>query len=170
VVVLITLVYLALQVRQNNQALRTENYARAVDRTTSMQSKLAQDGDFALLLARGAADATRLNPLERIQFSWCMTEFLTSFEFMFHADQDHTLPEEVWIRWSSTIAWWFTFPGIRAWWHSMPTPFSSDFTSFIESILEDNPADLDAAERFQEFIAGAAPHERDDALNGRTHR
>jgi hypothetical protein len=161
VVVLITLGYLALQVRQNNQALRTENYARAVDRTTAMQSKLAQDGNFAQLLARGANDATQLTPLERIQFTWLLTELLTSLEFMFHADREQALPEEVWARWSLTIAWWFTFPGVRAWWYSMPTPFSPSFTSFIESILQDNPADLGAAERFQEFLAGASTHEGD---------
>ena len=50
--VVISLVYVALQVRQNTQSLRTENYARALDRVASMQSRLAKDGDLARLLVR----------------------------------------------------------------------------------------------------------------------
>jgi len=147
-------VYLTLQVRQNNRTLRTENYARVVDRTTAIQSKLAQDGAFAAIQARGAADAAQLTPRERIQFSWCMTELFTALEFMFHAAQEGALPEEVWRRWSLTVAWWLTLPGVQSWWHALPAPFSPSFTLFIEEMLKNNPADSDRSRRFQDFLAG----------------
>ena len=47
--VIVSLAYLALQVRQNTQSVRTENYARALDRIASMQSQHRYDAaDFGL--------------------------------------------------------------------------------------------------------------------------
>ena len=37
--VLVTLGYLALQIRQNTQSIRTENYARALERVSAMQAR-----------------------------------------------------------------------------------------------------------------------------------
>jgi hypothetical protein len=60
-------------------------------------------------------------------------------EFLFHQSQAGTVPEEVWERWSDTTAWWLTFPGVRSWWLSRPTPFSASFTSYIDALLERAP-------------------------------
>ena len=45
-VVMVSLVYLAHQVRQNTLSLRTENYARVLDRMSSIQAQIATDGDL----------------------------------------------------------------------------------------------------------------------------
>ena len=53
VAVVISLVYLAIQVRQGTRAQRTENYARALDRVATMQALLSQDGDLSKVFSRG---------------------------------------------------------------------------------------------------------------------
>lgn len=53
VAVIVSLVYVALQVRQNTQSLRTENYGRALDRVASMQSLLSRDTEVSRLFSRG---------------------------------------------------------------------------------------------------------------------
>ena len=54
VVVIVSLVYLAVQVRQNTQSLHTENYGRALDRISSMQAQMSRDGQTTLLSARAS--------------------------------------------------------------------------------------------------------------------
>jgi hypothetical protein len=158
VAVVVSLVYLALQVRQNTQSQRTENYSRALDRIAAIQSQLARDAGFSRVLARGVADASVLTPPERIQFTWILYETFGAFEFMFYAAQTRALPDEVWARWSSTIAWWLSFPGAQTWWENRPAPFSASFTAFIEDLLRDNPTDRAAVARWQTFLArGGAP-------------
>jgi hypothetical protein len=152
--VIVSLVYLALQVRQNTQSLRTENYGRALDRVSSIQSQLSRDTELARFFSKGVVDTSKLTPAERIQFTWALYEAFGAFEFMFHASRTRALPEEVWARWSSTLAWWLSFPGVQSWWRHRPVPFSASFSSYVEGILRENVVDQAAAQRWQEFIAG----------------
>ena len=162
IVVVISLIYLAMQVRHNTRSIRTENYARALERVSAMQSRLSQDGDFCALFNRALADPSDLSPDERIQFTWCLYELFGGQEFLFHQSQAGTVPEEVWERWSDTTAWWLTFPGVRSWWHSRPTPFSASFTLYVDALLERAPADARANQRWQDFISASPPRRSQD--------
>jgi hypothetical protein len=157
IAVVVSLVYLALQVRQNTHSLRTENYARALDRIAAIQAPLSRDGEFSRLLSRGVVDASALTPRERIQLTWMLYETFGAFEFMFHAAQARALPDEVWARWSATVAWWLSFPGLQKWWENRPAPFSASFTAFVDGLLRENPTDRAAHARWQAFVAGGAP-------------
>ena len=152
-VVVLSLIYLAVQVRQNTQAQRTENYSRAQDRLAAIQSMLGKDSEISLIVSKGALDTSKLTPQERMRFTWSMYEVFGAFEFMFHASRTDAIPEEVWTRWSSAVAWWLTFPGIQAWWQARPIPFTESFTAFMESLLKENPTDLESVQRFQNFLA-----------------
>jgi hypothetical protein len=118
-----------------------------------MQSQLSTDGDLARLFSTGVIDLSRLTPQQRIQITWCLYEAFGAFEFMFHASRANALPNEVWDRWSAAVAWRLTFPGVRSWWHSRPTPFTRDFTSFVDATLQNNPSDPEASQRWREFIS-----------------
>ncbi len=157
VVVILSLIYLAIQVRQNTHAQRTENYSRALDRVAAMQSMLSQDGEMSLIFSKAVLDSSKLTPQERVRFTWSMYEAFGAFEFMFHASRAAAIPAEVWTRWSSGVAWWLSFPGVQTWWQERPIPFTESFTAFVESLLKDNPTDLESVQRFQKFIAQGKP-------------
>ena len=153
VAVVVSLVYLAVQVRQNTQSQRTENYARALDRLASMQSLLSQDDELSRLFAKGVEDVHSLNPRQKIQFTWSMYEAFGAFEFLFHAAQDRSIPEEVWERWSAAVAWWLSFPGVRTWWQNRPMPFTNSFTDYVENTIRNNPTEPDATQRWSDYVA-----------------
>lgn len=153
IVVLLSLIYLAIQVRQNTEGQRTENYARALERLAAMQSMQSQDSDTSLILSRGILDPAKLSPQERIRFTWIMFEAFGAYEFMFHASKTDSIPEEIWWRWSMALAWWVSFPGVKTWWKAVPVPFTGSFTSFVESLMENNPSDAEATRRWRDFIA-----------------
>jgi len=153
-VVIISLAYLAVQVRQNTQSLHTENYGRALDRIASMQAQMSRDGEITLRFSKGLVDPSALSAQERIQFTWFAHEAFGAFEFMFHQAQSRAIPDEVWERWSAATAWWLSSPGIQDWWAARPAPFSASFSAFVERCLRDNPTDAAALERWQEFVRG----------------
>jgi len=105
IAVVVSLVYLAVQVRQNTRAQQTENFSRALDRVAAMQATLSQDPETSVIFSKGVADPTDLIPKERMQFTWAMYELFGAFEFMFLASKDKSIPEEIWHRWSSAVAW-----------------------------------------------------------------
>lgn len=154
VAVIVSLIYLAIQVRQNTSSIRTETFARALERVSSMQSVLFENGGLARLQAQGVLDPSKLTREERLQLTWWLTEAFGTFEFMFHQAKSGVLPDEVWSRWSATVAWWASFPGVKAWWHARPTPFSGSFTSFVDALMRDSRLDPEAAGRFNQFLAG----------------
>lgn len=154
IVVIFSLAYLAVQIRQSTQAQRTENYSRALERVDAMQSQCAVDPVFSRLISAGTADPQRLTPMERIQLTWALYQYFGAMEFMFHAMKSNTLPEEIWDRWSETARWWLSFPGVQAWWRALPVPFSRSFTEYLEAMLADAPPDAEQQARWQGFVAG----------------
>jgi hypothetical protein len=155
VAVVVSLAYLAYQVRQNTQSLRSENYARAHDRVAAVQARLG-DPAHARVFGRAVWDPSTLTAAERIQFAWALYEMFGAFEFMYHQSQAGALPPEVWDRWSDTLGWWTTLPGVRTWWRSKPAPFSSSFTRYVEDRIDGGAPDPEAARRWQEFLTGGA--------------
>ena len=153
IAVVVSLIYLAVQVRQNTQAQRTENFSRALDRVAAMQANLSQDSESAVSFAKGVEDPMALTPRERIQFTWSMYELFGAFEFMFLASNTDAIPKQVWQRWSSAVAWWLTFPGVQIWWSARPIPFTTSFTAYVEALLKDNPTDGETTRRYHEFVA-----------------
>jgi hypothetical protein len=118
-----------------------------------MQSRLSQDSETSVIFSKGIAQPSKLTPKERMQFTWAMYELFGAFEFMFFASKANAIPEEVWRRWASAVAWWLTFPGAQMWWQVRPIPFTESFTLYVESLLEDNPTDPEATQRYQDFVA-----------------
>jgi hypothetical protein len=155
VVVVLSLVYLGYQVRQNTQSLRAENYARALERVSAMQARLSSEAPLAALFVRGLADANALTREERSQLAWALYEMFGAFEFMFHQFRSGSLPAEVWERWSATLSWWLSLPGVASWWSAKPAPFSSSFSALVDERVRDNPFDRASAGRWQEFLVGA---------------
>ena len=154
IVVVISLIYLAYQVRQNTQSLRSENYARVLERMSTVQAQLSMDPELHHLFMVGAEDPARLSPADRIRFSWALYELFGAGEFMFHQARDKTLPPAVWARWEAAIGWWLSHPGMRAWWAAKPAPLATDFEVFANEILSGSPYDPAAIDRWHHFVAG----------------
>jgi len=152
--VVISLVYLAYQIRQNTRSLRAENYARLLDRMSNVQSRLSLDPELNHMFMVGAEDPGRLSPAERIRFSWALYELFGNGEFMYHQARDKTLPPGVWDRWEATMGWWLSHPGMRAWWVAKPTPLTADYEAFCNEIIRNNRFDSAAVNRWRNFVAG----------------
>jgi hypothetical protein len=154
IVVVITLFYLAFQIRQNTQSLRSESYARALERVAEMQARFASDSDLSDLLLKGVRDAQVLTEVDRARFSWAFYEMFGAFEFMFHQAEKGVLEDDVWRRWSATMLFWISLPGVRSWWRLKPAPFTASFSSHVDSLISASLSDPAANQRIDEFVLG----------------
>jgi hypothetical protein len=155
IAVFVTLSYLAVQIRQSTQAQHTDTYARALDRLAVMQARMSQTGEFADILVKGMSDHRQLTQRERVQFTWAFYEMFGAFEFMYHQSRAESLPDAVWNRWAETLLWWLSFPGVQAWWDARPTPFTPDFTRFVEEKRRNTPPEAERQRRWVRFLAGS---------------
>lgn len=134
--VLVSLIYLALQIRGNARAQRAESYGRALDRIAAMQSRLGEDAEIGRIWNQGLVAPDKLDTEGRIRFVWLCTEMFGSFEFMYIQHRQGDLHRDVWQRWLDTMKWWLTFPGVRDWWYAKPTPFTTHFSELVNAFLE----------------------------------
>jgi hypothetical protein len=63
------------------------------------------------------------------------------------------------------LGWWISLPGVQDWWRNRPTPFSAQFTAFVDECILTPTVDLAAAKRWHDFLrAPVAPAESRGAL------
>jgi hypothetical protein len=152
--VILSLVYLAIQVRGNTNSQRADMTARILDRMAAQQHTYAFDAEASKFFTRAITDPTGLTMDERNQFAWLMTEFLSAMEFLMQQYRAGNVDEETWFRWSSTLDWWLTFPGIRAFWIGRPTPYTEKFTSHVEDRLINGKGDFNRENWNNYLLAG----------------
>jgi hypothetical protein len=139
VAVLISLIYLALQVRQaerNQQAsIRQGRATRVVDIILA-----AGDPSYANALSKGIAGAVDITPAEFSQFTAIYGAFLASAEDTFLQHKEGLLSEAVFASfresWRQTLAQ----PGVRALWRLRRHGFEAGFAAFMDTLMADAPA------------------------------
>lgn len=138
--VIVSLLYLAFQLRGNSRGLRAESYGRSLERVARLQERLSEDAAFARMHNRGLTEPEKLSVEERLHFTWACFEMFGAFEYMHYQHQHGDLPEEIWQRWRETLKFWMSYPGVRRWWHGKPTPFSSGFSALVETCAREGYA------------------------------
>ena len=133
--VIFTLVYLAMQVRNNTNSQRADMTARILERLSAQQHTFGFDAEANKFFMQCASDPTNLSIEDRSRFQWVMTEFLSSMEFLMQQYEVGNVEEQVWTRWAQTLDFWLSFPGVKAYWRGRATPYTDGFTTYIEQRL-----------------------------------
>jgi hypothetical protein len=143
--VLITLIYLAVQIRQNtNQMERSDRAARGQsyqDLLTGLQSHLAPlalDESTSDLFHRGLKNFESLNGLEQFRFNWLMGGHIVTNENVFYQREEGMLSEERSEQLFQSLQWFFVNPGFRSWWKSYPkSTLHPEFVAMLDSYMRD---------------------------------
>lgn len=139
IIVVITVIYLTIQIRQTNKALRS-NTAQATHDSVSMgYVTLATDGDLNRIFRKGCSDPSELTEDELGQFIafWTFTMFATQNWFYQRATQ--ALDEELTESWLRSIGAALQTPGFRFFWELRGYQFSNDLQIHVEELLAKPP-------------------------------
>jgi len=93
--VVISLVYVAFEIRGNTRSQNSESYGRSLERLAAIQARFASDDQYGRMFNRGMAEPEALSMQERIQFTWACTEMFGDFEFMHHQFLQGEMPAEI---------------------------------------------------------------------------
>mgnify|MGYP001024420800 CR=1 FL=1 len=134
IAVLITLVYLSLQVRQNNIANKVASN-QAINKKTSDYLKVLYQNDSALdVWTRGRESFHQLEKRDKLRFELMMYDGFGNFHEHWHQAQAGVTDEIQFVRVRTLIELYFSQPGIvQAWRHiSKHYGFDEKFNLFIE--------------------------------------
>ena len=115
IAVVVTLLYLAIQVRQNTAALQTASRQEVVSgfreyNRLSFNPDIESAANSGVLLYPDMADA------ERVRFSALMNDHALFFQGAYAIYEAGTLEEETYLAYLQYFAMWVCTPGGRNWW------------------------------------------------------
>ncbi len=114
--VIVTLAYLALQIRSNTHGLRSSAVQSIADRGVQFLLTLATDVAISEILDRGYADLDSLSPEERRRFRQVIHAQMQHYESVYYHYRTGFLDEGQWLPMQRRLQYSFGRPGVRALW------------------------------------------------------
>lgn len=133
--VIISLIYLAAQVRQNTAALRASSITGITDRTAESMGMVASNPELARLLGKGVAGDSPLEPEERIRFELLMGNWFTHWQGMHRQISVGAIDEELFHAWLPVIAFYAKNPRVSEWLASSRSALTPEFRSFLSELV-----------------------------------
>jgi hypothetical protein len=93
--VIISLLYLAVQIRQNTRAVRSSSYHQAAEQMWNYCLAIAQDGSLAEVIAKRIAGQS-LTPAEQIRLNVSNQALIFGFENMLRLQEEGMIDPDVW--------------------------------------------------------------------------
>jgi hypothetical protein len=138
--VIISLIYLAVQIRQNTRSVRAATQQAFVDVNASFAGLLLHNEHMARVYRIGISRHSELSEDERVQFDMLMVTYFRNMQNLFHQHQRGMLESEVWEGSRRNMLWYIRQAGVRAWWETRRRMFSSEFCEFLEGGASAPPA------------------------------
>jgi hypothetical protein len=138
IAVVVTLIYLATQLRQNTKAIRAAS-TQALDQSITDNIALwASTQDNAVLMERGLSVPESLSEEEAIHFRTMIAAFFLSMDSSFWSYRNGLLPIELWEREQEVIRAWVNRPGGSIEWEQKRSQVSKPFREYVEANLRDD--------------------------------
>ena len=139
IAVIVTLIYLATQLRQNTKAIRAAS-TQALDQSITGNIALwASTQDNAVLMERGLNAHESLSEEEAIHFQTLIAAFFLTMDSSYWSYRNALLPVELWDREQEVIRAWVNRPGGRIAWEQKRSQVSKPFREYVEANLRDDP-------------------------------
>jgi hypothetical protein len=140
IAVVVSLVYLASQIRQNSRLLKNSTAATMGDADLALGSLVAADPELVSILSKGLEDRTSLSECDRLRFNivfdMAMRSFLRSYVFA----QTAGVEPSIWQTEIRSYGPMIRSPGGQAWWSESRPMFSDDFGAFLDGLIREGEA------------------------------
>jgi hypothetical protein len=146
--VVMTLVYLAVQIRQNTKTVRASTYQAILDSARSDTELILTHPHLERVYRVGRRNFEELTEEERPLFRMLVAQLLLSSESLFLQHQQGAIDGDFWQRRQLTLRGVLSQPGVRQWWAARGTPreyYDPGFRELVESILREVGPEKSAA-------------------------
>lgn len=130
--VVITLIYLALQIRHNTASVEAAAVQSASQSFADIVESFARDSEMLNVYLAGTRDYEGLSPEERQRFAAIMGSMLHRFEGLVVLSDRGTLPPRSWDGAVNRLRGAFALPGTLAWWERGQYVFNKRLQVWVE--------------------------------------
>ncbi len=133
IAVVLTVVYLAFQIRQSTRATYSQTYQFATQALGEMAAIVGNSKETARIFTVGMAMPEKLDENEFNQFAYLGISLFRRYENVFFQYQSGMIDEDFWIGHRDNLLWFFHRPGTQQWWKDRRLAFSKRFREFLET-------------------------------------
>jgi len=133
IAVVISLIYLAIQIRQNTEAGRTSTYQSIVSDFGTMNNNLAGNPELSHMFVDALENYHEFNDQEKARISQMFFQIFRMFENMFYQQKKGYLDQDLWIGWKRLMLTYFARPGFQTWWEHRRVVYAEPFVQFLET-------------------------------------
>ena len=135
VAVVISLFYVASQIRQNTNAVRSATAQTVHEHFAKWYHLVAADDELSQIIAKGLRDYGSLSEKERVRFIAAFMSFLSYSQNAFLKWREGLLASPLWMGWQHVIMNLVGAPGGKAFWKDRAYMFGDEFRRHIEDDL-----------------------------------
>jgi hypothetical protein len=118
IAVVVSLIYLAGQIRQNSRLLRSSTAGVTMEATNGVGGIVAQSPDLARIWWAGLADRSALSESDRQRFDPLVGMSFGVFDQEYDFFRDEVMSDRIWKRRRRTMGWTVQQAGMQQWWHA----------------------------------------------------
>ena len=138
--VIVTLVYLALQIRHNTRAVRSSMHQDMIDSTLRIAESLSDNESVARIVLKADEDYDKLTREELLRFESYAERVFSNFESAFYSYRNSMIEEDLWESWESSYLADISRNSMRRFWHDEKPLHLRDFMDFVDNFYRKNPA------------------------------
>ena len=137
IAVILSVIYLGIQIRANTRATHSQTYQLATSALAEMAGIIGSSKELARIFRIGMVNPDKLDEDEFAQFGYLGISLFRRFENVYFQHQSGLIDEDFWTGHRDNILWFFHRPGMQAWWKDRKFAFSKSFREFLDSSKPD---------------------------------
>ncbi len=145
VAVVVSLVYLALQIRQNTSQLHQNTDVVRADAelhnarlAAEFNAHLADNGELSELWRLGMAEPGKMTGAQQIRFGFMMADLFYRLEGLFRQYRRGFLAPDAWEAWDRLMSRLLGASLVLSWWRGQQHPFSAAFREHVDTLVRDD--------------------------------
>ena len=149
VLVIVSLVYVGVQIKQNTSALRSNTAHNTSEAFTDLYLILARSREMSDIFSRGTRDYESLDSVEKVQFFAYFQKFFRTYENAYYQYCRTALEKDSFDGLTKQLEMVSSLPGVRRYWLERKGWYNENFQLFVDDMFEQSPT-----EKFQ--LAGSS--------------
>jgi hypothetical protein len=137
VTVVVTLVYLAIQVRQHTSAIRSSSFQATTDALNHINMTIASDADLLRVISSKPDSLDELSPEDFYRYSYILLSLFRVRETAFYQQHQGTSAQQSWIREEVTLRKNLESAAAREWWKTIGYGFAPDFKQYVDNVIDE---------------------------------
>src|SRR5215469_9841275 len=135
VAVIPSLIYLAIQIRDQNKERRRAAASVFMLHWTDFRKSLSDNADLAAIHLRGLQSFDDLDPVEKLRFGSALGRVFVLSEGLYLFYLDGALASDLWETFEQTTADLIAYPGAQAWWATRKHWHTAKFRALVDRTI-----------------------------------